>query len=66
MSFMTLKRVGRNTGQSGRINVSGSELDKLGVELGDAIDLEVVDSKEVARALIDSKDTDEFLIVSPA
>ena len=66
MSFMTLKRVGRNTGQSGRINVSGSELDKLGVELGDAVDVEVVDSKEVARALIDSKDTDDFLIVTPA
>ena len=63
---MTRKKVGRNTGQSGRINVSGSELDKLGVELGDAIDVEVVDSKEVARALIGSKDTDEFLIVTPA
>ena len=66
MSFMTRKKIGRNTGQSGRINVSGSELDKLGVELGDEIDVEVVDSKEVARALIDSTDTDEFLIVTPA
>jgi len=66
MSFMTRKKIGRNTGQSGRINVSGSELDKLDVELGDEIDVEVVDSKEVARALIDSKDTDEFLIVTPA
>lgn len=63
---MTRKQVGRNTGQSGRINVSGSELDQLGVEIGDAVDVEVVDSKEVARALIDSKDTDEFLIVTPA
>ena len=63
---MTRKKIGRNTGQSGRINVSGSELDKLGVELGDAVDVEVVDSKEVARALIDSKDTDEFLIITPA
>ena len=63
---MTRKKVGRNTGQSGRINVSGSELDQLGVEIGDAVDVEVVDSKEVARALIDSKDTDEFLIVNPA
>ena len=63
---MTRKKIGRNTGQSGRINVSGSELDKLDVELGDEIDVEVVDSKEVARALIDSKDTDEFLIVTPA
>ena len=63
---MTRKQVGRNTGQSGRINVSGSELDQLGVKIGDAVDVEVVDSKEVARALIDSKDTDEFLIVTPA
>ena len=63
---MTRKQVGRNTGQSGRINVSGSELDELGVEIGDAVDVEVMDSKEVARALIDSKDTDEFLIVTPA
>jgi len=63
---MTRKKIGRNTGQSGRINVSGSELDKLDVELGDEIDVEVVDSKEVARALIDSKDTDEFLIITPA
>ena len=63
---MTRKQVGRNTGQSGRINVSGAELDHLGVEIGDAVDVEVVDSKEVARALIDSKDTDEFLIVTPA
>jgi hypothetical protein len=63
---MTRKQVGRNTGQSGRINVSGSELDQLGVEIGDAVDVEVVDSKEIARALIDSKDTDEFLIVTPA
>ena len=62
---MTRKQVGRNTGQSGRINVSGSELDQLGVEIGDAVDVEVVDSKEVARALIDSKETDEFLIVTP-
>ena len=62
---MTRKKIGRNTGQSGRINVSGSELDKLDVELGDEIDVEVVDCKEVARALIDSKDTDEFLIITP-
>jgi len=62
---MTRKKIGRNTGQSGRINVSGSELDKLDVELGDEIDVEVVDSKEVARAIIDSKDTDEFLIITP-
>ena len=63
---MTRKQVGRNTGQSGRINVSGSELNQLCVEIGDPVDVEVVDSKKIARALIDSKDTDEFLIVTPA
>ena len=63
---MARKQVGLNTGQSGRINISGSELDQLSVEIGDTVDIEVVDSKEVAHALIDSKDTDEFLIVTPA
>jgi len=63
---MTRKTVGRNTGQSGRINVSGSELDKLNVDIGDAVEVDVADAKEIAHALIDSKDTDEFLIVTPA
>lgn len=63
---MTRKQIGRNTGNSGRINLSGSELDKLGVEIGDAVDVDVVDAKEIARALIESKDSEEFLIVTPA
>jgi antitoxin component of MazEF toxin-antitoxin module len=63
---MTRKQVGRNAGNSGRINVSGSELDKLGLEIGDAVDVEVADATTVAHALIDSKDSDEFLIVTPA
>ncbi|WP_418281896.1 hypothetical protein [Halorubrum sp. DTA98] len=63
---MTRKQIGRNTGNSGRINVSGSELQQLGVEIGDAVDVEVVDAKEIAHALIDSKETEEFLIVTPA
>lgn len=63
---MARKQIGRNTGNSGRINLSGSELDKLGAEIGDAIDVEVVDAKTVAHALIDSKDTEEFVIVTPA
>ncbi|MFD1572184.1 hypothetical protein EXE48_13295 [Halorubrum sp. ASP1] len=62
---MTRKQVGRNAGNSGRINVSGSELDKLGLEIGDAVDVEVADATAVAHALIDSKDSDEFLIVTP-
>jgi antitoxin component of MazEF toxin-antitoxin module len=63
---MTRKQVGRNTGNSGRINVSGSELEKLGVEIGDEVDVDVVDAKEIAHALIDSQDSEEFLIVTPA
>jgi len=63
---MTRKQVGRNTGNSGRINLSGSELEKLGVEIGDDVDVDVVDAKGIAHALIDSKDSEEFLIVTPA
>jgi len=63
---MTQKQIGRNTANSGRINVSGSELDKLGVEIGDPVEIDVVDAKEVAQALIKSKDSESFLIVTPA
>ena len=62
---MTRKKIGRNTGQSGRINFSGSELDKLGFEIGDEVEVDVVDDKDVARTLIDSKASDRFLIVTP-
>ena len=63
---MTRKQIGRNAGNSGRINVSGSELEKLGLEIGDNVEVDVVDAEEVAHELIDSKDTEEFLIVTPA
>ncbi|ELY78239.1 hypothetical protein C487_09434 [Natrinema pallidum DSM 3751] len=63
---MTRKQIGRNSGNSGRINVSGGELEKLGIDIGDAVDVEVVDAKAIARAVIESKDTEEFLIVTPA
>jgi antitoxin component of MazEF toxin-antitoxin module len=63
---MTRKQIGRNTGNSGRVNVSGSELEKLGIEIGDEVDVDVADAKEIAHAIIDSKDSDEFLIVTPA
>lgn len=62
---MTRKKIGRNTGNSGRINISGSELEKLDVEIGDKVDVDVVDDKEIAHALINSKESDEFLIVTP-
>ena len=62
---MTRKSIARNSGSSGRVNISGSELEKLEAEIGDDVDLDVADTKDVAHALIDSKDTDRFLIVTP-
>lgn len=62
---MTRKTIGRNSGESGRVNVSGSELETLDLDIGDTVEVDVVDAKEVAHALIDSKDGDRFLIVTP-
>jgi len=62
---MTRKTIARNSGNSGRINVSGSELRKLEAGIGEDVDVDVADTKEVAHAIIDSKDTDRFLIVTP-
>jgi hypothetical protein len=62
---MAQKKIGRNAGDSGRVNVSGSELDQLGLAIGNAVDVDVAESKDIAQALIDSKDTDRFLIVTP-
>jgi len=62
---MTRKSIARNSGNSGRVNISGSELEELEAEIGDDVDIDVADTKDVAHALIDSKDTDRFLIVTP-
>jgi antitoxin component of MazEF toxin-antitoxin module len=62
---MTRKSIARNSGNSGRVNISGSELETLGAEIGDNVDIDVADTKDVAHAIIDSKDTDRFLIVTP-
>ena len=62
---MTRKQVGPNAGNTGWINLSGGELDQLALEVGDAVEVDVVDDKAVAHALIDSKDSERFLIVSP-
>lgn len=62
---MAQKKIGRNTGESGRVNVSGSELDQLGLAIGSAVDVDIAESKDIAQALIDSKDADRFLIVTP-
>ena len=62
---MVQKKIGRNTGESGRVNISGGELDQLGLAIGSAVDVDVAESRDVAQALIDSKDADRFLIVTP-
>jgi ribosomal 50S subunit-recycling heat shock protein len=62
---MTRKSIARNAGESGRVNISGSELEKLSMDIGDDVDVDVADTKDVAHALIDSKDKDRFLIVTP-
>ena len=62
---MVQKKIGRNAGESGRVNVSGSELDQLSLTIGSAVDVDVAESREVAQALIDSKDAERFLIVTP-
>jgi hypothetical protein len=62
---MTRKTIARNSGNSGRVNISGSELDMLEAGLGDNVDVDVADAKDVAHAIIDSKDADRFLIVTP-
>lgn len=62
---MTRKTIARNAGNSGRVNISGAELQKLNAEIGDAVDVDTADAKEIAHAIIDSKDTEQFLIITP-
>jgi hypothetical protein len=62
---MTRKTIARNSGNSGRVNISGSELDMLESGIGDDVDVDVADAKDIAHAIIDSKDADRFLIVTP-
>ena len=60
------KKVAKNSGRSGRINLSSDELTRLGVNVGDDVQIDVAESKAVARAIVESRDTDAFLIVSRA
>ena len=63
---MVQKKIGRNTGESGRVNVSGSELDQLDLTIGSAVDVDVAESRDVAQALINSKNAERFLIITPS
>lgn len=60
------KKVAKNSGRSGRINLSSDELNRLGVEVGDEVRIDVAESTAVAKAIIESRDTEAFVIVSAA
>lgn len=61
---MTRKQIGQNAGHSGRVNLSGPELKQFGAGTGDPIKVDVAESKEIAKAIINNSDHDEFVIVS--
>ena len=61
---MTRKQIGQNTGHSGRVSLSGPELDQFKADVGVSIKVDVAESKAIAKALIDNSDHDEFVIVS--
>ena len=61
---MTQKTIGQNTGQSGRVNLSGPELEQFDAEVGDAIKVDVAESKGIAKAIIENSTESEFVIVS--
>lgn len=61
---MSRKKIAQNQGDSGRINLSGSELQQFGAEIGEEVDVDVAESTSIAKAMIDSKDSNAFIIVS--
>lgn len=62
--YMTRKQIGQNAGRSGRINLSGPELEKFGCGVGEPIRIDIAESKGIAQAIIESSDSEEFVIVS--
>ncbi len=61
---MTRKRIGQNTGNSGRINLSGLELDQFNANVGDPVKVDIAESKSIAHAMIENGNYGEFVIVS--
>lgn len=61
---MTHKQIGQNTGNSGRVNLSGPELRQFDADVGDGIKVDIAESKEIVHAIIDNSDHGEFVIVS--
>lgn len=63
---MTRKKIGRNQGDSGRLHLSGSELEQFGVNVGDEVKVNIAESRSIAHAMIDNVSKDDFIIISPA
>ncbi|WP_135666714.1 hypothetical protein [Halorhabdus rudnickae] len=61
---MARKRISQNTGDSGRVNLSGPELRKFEAQIGDTIKVDVAESKDIAHAIVDNAAHEEFVIVS--
>jgi hypothetical protein len=61
---MPQKTIGQNTGLSGRVNLSGPELEQFDAEVGDPIKVDIAESKAIAKAIIENSSEDEFVIVS--
>lgn len=61
---MAQKQIGQNTGDSGRVNLSGPELNKFQASVGDPIKVDVAESKDIALAMVENADCSEFVIVS--
>lgn len=61
---MTRKQIGQNAGNSGRISLSGPELDKFDTVVEDLVKIDIAESKRVARAMVDNSDHERFVNVS--
>jgi len=61
---MAQKKIAQNQGDSGRVSLSGSELDQFGGEVGDKITVDVAESATIAKAMIDTKESSSYIIIS--
>lgn len=61
---MAKKTIAKNAGNSGRVSLSGPELEQFGSDVGDEVKIDVAESKEIAKAIITNSDHDAFIIVS--
>lgn len=61
---MAEKKIAQNQGDSGRVNLSGSELNKFGADVGEKVEIDIAESEAIAHAMIDSKDSEAYIIIS--